>query len=383
MTEKLYDLDSYIKEFTATVLECDERDGRYKILLNKTAFFPEGGGQPSDIGFLDDIEVFDVRESGDKIYHYTDKPLKKGEEIKGRINFERRFDFMQQHSAEHIASGIANKLFGCENVGFHLSEDIVTFDFDKMLSREQINEIELLCNKAVFENNRIKAYYPNKDELKELEYRSKKELDGAIRIVEIENADICACCAPHVNKTGEIGLIKLLGTEKLRGGIRIELKAGNRALTDYNERYEETRKIGEMLAVKYNETAEAVERLNKTLSEQKAQITDLKRRILEMRAESFNPETDKTAEFLENADMKELQAYADKLYKKAGGIRAVFSLKAEGEYSFVICGEPNELSEFFADFKSKFTVKGGGRNGMVQGSVEVGYNELVGFYKRV
>lgn len=369
MTEKLYDLDSYIKEFTATVLECDERDGGYKILLNKTAFFPEGGGQPSDIGFLDDIEVFDVKEKGDKIYHYTDKPFEKDKEVKGKINFERRFDFMQQHSAEHIASGIANKLFDCENVGFHLSEDIVTFDFDKMLSREQINEIEILCNKAVFENNSIKAYYPNKDELKELEYRSKKELDGAIRIVEIENADICACCAPHVNKTGEIGLIKLLGTEKLRGGIRIELKAGNRALTDYNERYEETRKIGEMLAVKYNETAEAVERLNKTLSEQKAQITDLKRRILEMRAESFNPETDKTAEFLENADMKELQAYADKLYKKAGGIRAVFSLKAEGEYSFVICGEPNELSEFFADFKSKFTVKGGGRNGMVQGSV--------------
>ncbi|MBQ6825991.1 MAG: hypothetical protein IJP34_04965 [Clostridia bacterium] len=369
MTEKLYDLDSYIKEFTATVLECDERDGRYKILLNKTAFFPEGGGQPSDIGFLDDIEVFDVRESGDKIYHYTDKPLKKGEEVKGRINFERRFDFMQQHSAEHIASGIANKLFGCENVGFHLSEDIVTFDFDKMLSREQINEIELLCNKAVFENNRIKAYYPKKEELKNLEYRSKKELDGAIRIVEIENADICACCAPHVNKTGEIGLIKLLSTEKLRGGIRIELKAGNRALTDYNERYEATRKIGEMLAVKYNETYEAVERLNNNLSEQKAQITDLKRRILEMRAESFNPKSDKTAEFLENADMKELQAYADKLYKKAGGIRGVFSLKAEGEYSFVICGEADELSEFFAEFKSKFTVKGGGRNGMVQGSV--------------
>ncbi|MBR6510549.1 MAG: hypothetical protein IKT38_08090 [Clostridia bacterium] len=380
MTEKLYDLDSYIKEFTATVLECEEIEGGYKILLDKTAFFPEGGGQPSDIGFLDDIEVFDVKEKGDKIYHYTDKPFEKDKEVKGKINFERRFDFMQQHSAEHIASGIANKLFGCENVGFHLSEDIVTFDFDKMLSREQINEIEILCNKAVFENNSIKAYYPEKEELEKLEYRSKKELDGAIRIVEIENADICACCAPHVNKTGEIGLIKLLGTEKLRGGIRIELKAGNRALKDYNERYEETRKIGEMLAVKYNETAEAVERLNKTLSEQKAQITDLKRRILEMRAESFNPETDKTAEFLENADMKELQAYADKLYKKAGGIRAVFSLKAEGEYSFVICGEPNELNEFFADFKSKFTVKGGGRNGMVQGSVCGAEEDILKFF---
>ena len=140
-------------------------------------------------------------------------------------------------------------------------------------------------------------------------------------------------------------------------------------MIDYNERYDETKKIGEMLAVKYNETAEAVERLMAASSEQKAQITDLKRRILEMRAESFNPEKDKTAEFLENADMKELQSYADKLYKKAGGIRAVFAVKAEGEYSFVICGEPNELDEFFAEFKSKFAVKGGGRNGMVQGTV--------------
>ena len=237
MTEKLYDIDSHLKEFTATVIDSYEKADGYFTVLDRTAFFPEGGGQASDIGYINDVKVYDVRIQDGIIYHYTVKPFKKGESVVGKLNFEQRFDFMQQHSAEHIVSGIAHKYYGCENVGFHLGADIVTLDFDKILTRDDILKIESLSNEAVFRNVAINAYYPDSEALKSIEYRSKKEIDGAVRIVEIEGVDACACCAPHVKKSGEIGLIKLLGSEKLRGGVRIELKAGKRALDDYNEKY--------------------------------------------------------------------------------------------------------------------------------------------------
>lgn len=368
MTEKLYDSDSYLKEFTATVLDSYPSQEGYITVLDKTAFFPEGGGQPSDTGNLDGVKVFDVRIKDGIIYHYTTEQLTKGQVVKGEINFERRFDFMQQHSAEHIVSGVAHKLYGCENVGFHLSEDIVTLDFDKTLTTEQILKIENEANKAVFENVRFKAWYPDSETLQILTYRSKKELEGAVRIVEIEDTDSCACCAPHVNIAGEIGVIKLLGGEKLRGGIRLELKAGGRALADYNEKYDNIRKISGLLCVKQSETAEAVERLIRQLGEQKAELNNFKRNALEEKIKVFNPEKPITAEFENSMEMKDLQHFADALYKKAGGIRAVLSPAEEG-FLFAICGDEKELSEFFKAFKAHFTVKGGGRGTMMQGTV--------------
>ncbi len=380
MTEKLYDIDSFTKEFTATVEACESLENGYSVVLNKTAFFPEAGGQPSDIGFLNDAKVLDVQIKDDVLYHFTDKEFSVGQEVKGKLHFERRFDFMQQHSAEHIVSGIANRLYGCENVGFHLSEDIVTLDFDKPLTRDEILKVEELSNKAVYENNEINTYYPNAQELGDLSYRSKKELEGAVRIVQIKNTDMCACCAPHVKYTGQIGLIKLLSSEKLRGGVRIELKAGSRALKDYNERFLNTAKIGDMLAVKYFETSDAVERIMKNISEQKAVITTLKRQITEQKVNSFTPQGEISAEFEDGLEIKELQIYADAIYKKAGGIRAVLSLNGEDTYAFAICGQADKLDEFFKAFKSKFSVKGGGRNGMVQGTVNARADELAGFF---
>ena len=319
MTEKLYDIDSFLKEFTATVVDCKAVDNGYSVVLNKTTFFPEAGGQPSDIGFLNDIRVFDVQIENDVIYHFTDKELSVGQEVNGKIDFDRRFDFMQQHSAEHIVSGVANRLYGCQNVGFHLSEDIVTLDFDKPLKREEIFEVERLSNILIQQNNKINTYYPEPSKLPELNYRSKGELEGAVRIVEIENCDMCACCAPHVKFTGQIGLVKLLSSEKLRGGVRIELKAGMRALCDYNERFFATAKIGDMLASKYNETADAVERVLNNNAELKANITVLKRQINEFKVNAFESEKEVSAVFEENLEIKELGIYADALYKKAGG----------------------------------------------------------------
>lgn len=382
MTEKLYDKDSFLKEFTAEIIECHSDDGGYATVLDRTAFFPEGGGQPSDTGFLNDTAVFDVKIKNGVIYHYTHEPFAKGERVTGKINFDRRFDFMQQHSGEHIVSGTAHRIYGCENVGFHLSEDIVTLDFDKPLTPEQISNIEKLSNQSVFSDKEIYTYYPNDDELKAITYRSKKEIEGAVRIVEIKDTDICACCAPHVKSTGQVGLIKLLSAEKLRGGVRIEIKCGGRALYDYNERYKNTSAIGEKLAVKYNETFAAVERLADNINKLKYTVTGLKKRLTEEKVKSFCNKSVISAEFEDDFDIKEMQIYADALYKKAAGIRAVFSRQSDGCFIFAICGQADELDRFFVIFKENFTVKGGGRNGMVQGSVSADETELKKFFAR-
>ena len=379
MTERLYDKDSFLKEFTATVLECAQYHDNWSVFLDKTAFFPEAGGQKSDRGTLDKTSVLDVQIADEKIYHITDCPLPVGETVTGVIDFNRRFDFMQQHSAEHIVSGIAHSLYGCENVGFHLSKDIVTLDFDKYLTEEQLLKIELSANQRVFQNVTFNCYYPDSETLKSLNYRSKKELEGAVRIVEIEITDMCACCAPHVKTAGQIGLIKLLATEKLRGGIRIELKAGKRALEDYNDKYLNIRQISTLLATSQNETAEAVNRLLNTLNEQKAELNFIKLEKLKSKAENFAPESDISLMFEDNLSVKALLVLADTLHKTHRGIRGVMS-ETDNGFLFCICGE-NTLDEFFQKFKSAFNVKGGGRNGMVQGTVFANKNELEAFFK--
>ncbi len=379
MTEKLYDKDSHLKEFTARVTALEEWGESYAVVLDRTAFFPEGGGQPSDKGSIDNARVLDVQIRDGEIYHITDIALTVGATVTGKLDFERRFDFMQQHSAEHIVSGIAHKLYGCENVGFHLSEDIVTLDFDKPLTKAEIKKIEACANQKVFENKAFYTYYPDSEALQNLTYRSKKELEGAIRIVEIEDTDICACCAPHVNFAGQIGIIKLLGNESLRGGVRLELKAGMRALCDYREKYDSAALISSKLCVKQNEIASAVDRLTAQVGELKAKITDLKRQIISGKVASFNSTDKVTCEFEDDFEIKELQLYADALCKKNGGIRAVFSKAEEGCY-FAICGTSSELDGLFADFKAKFNVRGGGRNGMVQGTVIAEKNSLQEFF---
>ena len=380
MTEKLYDKDSFLKSFSATVLSCEEYFENYAIVLDKTAFFPEAGGQKSDKGVLGNANVLDVQIADEVITHITDAPLRVGETVEGIIDFERRFDFMQQHSGEHIVSGVAHKLFGCENVGFHLSEDIVTLDFDKPLKLCEISKIEQEANKAVFENVNFYTYYPDRETLENLKYRSKKELEGEIRIVEIEGVDMCACCAPHVKTSGQLGLIKLLSTEKLRGGVRIEMKCGKRALRDYCESYENLHKISATLCTKREESAQAVDRLLEQISDLKYKYTGLKKQILLEKVDNLNPEKDITAMFEDGLEIKDLQSLADAIYKKLGGIRAVLSTQENG-FSFAICGEETALADFFASFKSKFTVKGGGRGTMVQGTVFASYKEVLDFYK--
>ena len=380
MTEKLYDKDSFIKEFTATVIDSYPKADGFFTILDRTAFFPEGGGQPADIGYINNSRVYDVQVSDGIIYHYTTKQFEKGEEVTGILDFPRRFDFMQQHSGEHIMSGVAHSLYGCENVGFHLSDDIVTLDFDKPLTDEQISEIEAQANHKIFENVEFFTYYPPDETLKNLNYRSKKELEGNIRIVEIENTDMCACCAPHVKVAGQIGIIKVVSREKLRGGVRLEIKCGGRALDDYKTKHSNISAISSSLCVKADEAATAVDRLLSQISELKAKITDIKRKAVMEKVESFESEREITAEFYEDLEIKDLQHIADLLYKKCGGIRAVFS-ETENGFCFCICSDSEKLDNWFKSFKSAFNVKGGGRNGMVQGTVFANKDDLIKYFE--
>lgn len=380
MTEKLYYSDSHMSEFSATVLSVTEENGKFAVTLDRTAFFPEGGGQGSDTGFIGGVRVYDVQIRDGVIYHYTEKPLKEGEQVACAIDFDRRFRNMQNHSGEHIISGIVHRLYGYENVGFHLSDEM-TVDFDGELTRKQLDEIEDLANKAVYENLPVRAYFPKKDELDSLSYRSKKEINEDLRIVEIEGVDVCACCAPHVRLTGEIGVIKILDFFKNKGGVRLFVKCGRDALADYREKYRNILEISNLLSAKQPDASAAVVKLNNQLSAEKEETVALKKRLIAEMAAGFAPKTDKTAVFEDGLDIKELQLLADALCSNAGGIRGAFSGK-DGAFSFAICGEETALNTFFIEFKAALTVRGGGRNGIRQGTVSDTREKIESFFDR-
>ena len=379
MTEKLYDKDSHLKEFTGAVLSCEKTGEKYAVTLNRTAFFPEGGGQQSDRGYIGGAYISDVQIKNGEILHFADKPLSVGQAYDCKLDFDFRFRNMQNHSGEHIISGIVHRLYGFNNVGFHLGAEM-TMDFDGELTRRQLDEIEDLANKAVYENLPVKAYYPTDEELKNLDYRSKLDLKENVRIVEIKGVDVCACCAPHVKATGEIGIIKILDFEKYKGGVRLIVKCGADALRDYREKYKNVLEISNLLSAKQFEVSAAVVRLNEQLSAEKAAAAALKKRLIAEKAAGFEPDTDKTAVFENGLDIKELQLLADALCKKAGGIRGAFS-GADGAFSFAICGEETALGEFFAKFKAAFNTRGGGRNGIRQGTVCADRAEIEGLFK--
>ena len=243
MTEKLFYTDSHMQEFTAEVVSCRPCDNGYEAVLSRTAFFPEGGGQAADTGVIDGIRVYDVQEKGEQIFHYLEGELEEGKTVTGQIDWDKRFSRMQQHSGEHIVSGIVHARFGYDNVGFHLNDELCTLDLSGPLTKEELREVENAANEAVFANVPVQISYPSKEKLKTLDYRSKIEIDGQVRIVTIPGYDVCACCAPHVYFTGEIGLIKMVQSQNYKGGIRITMLCGRRALKDYQQKEESVKAI--------------------------------------------------------------------------------------------------------------------------------------------
>ena len=380
-TLKLYDENSYTKEFAATVIYSEKTKDGFKTVLDKTAFFPEAGGQPCDSGTINGIKVNYVAIENDTIYHYLENGVNEGETVKGVIDFERRFLFMQNHSGEHIVSGVIYKLYGFNNVGFHLNEEFATLDFDGILNRDDLDKIENIANKKIWENNRVITYYPDSAELEALEFRQKKEIEGDIRIVNILNTDICACCAPHIKTTGEIGIIKLLSFEKMRGGTRIYMKCGDLALKDYQNKLLNISKIQNLLSVKPEEAADAVYSLYEKLNVQKQKNAELNTKLLNVLAEGT--ESGENTVLVSGFEMKDLQTFADMLYKKHKTTKTVLSKGKENTYSFVICGKDEDADKVFRSLKERFSISGGGRNGMISGIIKADYDEIKGVIENI
>ena len=259
MTEKLFYKDSHLSEFEAEVVSCcPGENGLFEVELDRTAFFPEGGGQYADTGLLGEAKVLDVQEESGRIIHFTDAPLETGSRVKGSLDWEERFMKMQQHTGEHIVSGLVHSRFGYRNVGFHLGSEDCTMDFNGEITLEELADIELEANCAVWKNLKVETVYPPRGELERMEYRSKIEIEGPVRIIVIPGYDRCACCAPHVGRTGEIGMIKLTNIQRYKGGVRVTMLCGVRALADYAVKQQQAKTVGAMLCAKENETAEAV-----------------------------------------------------------------------------------------------------------------------------
>ena len=286
-TQKLYYENCLLREFTAEVWDCREENGRFAVILSATAFYPEGGGQACDVGTLNDAQVLDVQEKDGEILHFCDRPLAVGTQVRGAIDWNRRFDLMQQHTGEHILSGIIHRKFGYHNVGFHMGNDVVTFDFDGEITPAALQEIEQDANRVVWENLPVLCSIPSPQELPHIPYRTKRELPWPVRIVEIPGVDSCACCGVHLNYTGQVGLIKLLSCVKFHQGVRIEMVSGQRAYNYVNQIFGENRKISHLLSAKMPETAQGVEALQKAYQEEKFRSAGLKNRLFAAIAESY------------------------------------------------------------------------------------------------
>ena len=375
MTEKLYYIDAYIKEFDATVTDSFTEGEKHVVILDSTAFFPEEGGQSSDTGVIGDARVIDVHEKDGIIRHFVDKPLVKGEKYACKIDFDDRFEKMQCHTAEHIISGAIKRLYGFDNVGFHLGATEVTMDINGYLTREQLDEIELIANRAVFDNVPIKTYFPKSEELIALEYRSKLDLTENVRIVEVEGYDTCACCAPHVAYTGEIGLIKILDFEKHRGGLRINIAAGYRALRDYREKYSNVLKISAIFSEPQATVAKAAESFNSSYE-------DLKSRLKIAGVNNARLE----AKLIENTDaslvyhcphmsMDELREFVNSAKEKVGGILVALAGSA-GDYKYIMTSKSVDLSPIYKHINADLCGRGGGRDNMMQGSFATDFESI-------
>lgn len=369
MTEKLFYHDSHLKEFEANVVSCEQAGDLFKIVLDRTAFFPEGGGQYADTGVLGGVNVLDAHEKNGIIYHTTDAPLEAGSNVAGKINWEERFEKMQQHTGEHIISGIVNERFGYQNVGFHLGSDYCTMDFNGPITKEQLKEIELEANKAVFKNLDIDVSYPSKEVLAEMEYRSKIEIEGQVRIVTVPGYDVCACCAPHVKKTGEIGLIKLVNMANYKGGERITMLCGFRALRDYDKKDANGKEISALLCAKEMETAQAVQHLKDEAAQQKSKIATLQQKMMVYRANEIEIEEEITVVFDSDLAGNGPRELMNLLLDKGAKVSAVFAGTNENSYRYVIGSRECDVRPLSKKINSLFNGRGGGKSEMVQGSL--------------
>ena len=365
MTEKLYYKDSHMKTFTAQVTSCEKNDSGWEVTLDATAFYPLGGGQAADTGTLGSVHVLDARERGEDIVHLCDGPLPVGESVEGIIDYAARFLRMQQHSGEHIVSGIIHRRWGWHNVGFHMNLQSIVIDFDGAIPGEALAEIEAEANEAVWRNIPLHIWTPDPEELKTVVYRTKRELPWPVRIVEIPGYDTCACCGTHVAATGEIGLIKLFSAVPCRGGTRIEMACGGAALAILNQAYDQNRQVSQLVSAPTHQTAQVVRQTLDAVEKLKFKQVGLERQLFGCQAEKMTDLGD-CFTFQKDLSPDGIRELTDLAAQKTGGITAVFS-QNEGGFGYCLALPGGDLRSFNKEMNAALNGRGGGKPFFQQG----------------
>ena len=380
MTRKLYYEDSHLSHFESRVTGCEQTEKGWEVTLEATAFYPEGGGQACDLGTLNGIAVTDEQEKGEEVVHYCAAPLETGAAVEGIIDYGRRFDLMQQHTGEHIVSGIIHRRFGYHNVGFHMGENFIEIDFDGRVPASELESIEREANKALWKNIPVKCWYPTQEELPHVFYRTKKALPWPVRVVEMAGYDSCACCGTHLKTTGEVGIIKLFTETALRGGSRIEMACGSRALKMLNLIYEQNTLVSQAFSAKIFETGVAAKRMNEALAAEKFKVTALQRKLFRLTAESY-ADQENVLHMEEDLEPVQVRELADAIAHRCSGRTAVFSGNDENGYSYCLVSRREDLRELVKTMNQSLSGRGGGKPGFQQGSLRCTRAEIESFFK--
>ena len=382
MTDKLYLKDSYLLSVETHISEIIDEGNCLSVVFTVSPFFPGGGGQPSDSGLINEIPVIEAYEQENVIYHrLKDKnfPYSVGDIVLLSVDEKIRFERMRAHTGEHIVSGIAHNLYGAENVGFHMDENgLMTVDFDKYFDKSVLAKIEIEANKCVMADAEIKASIYSSIDIEGIEFRSKLEFKDDVRIVEINGIDRCACCAPHLKTTGEVGSVKILSSASHRGGVRITLVCGLNSYLEFQRRYRQVLDISALLCSKYDECVSCVAELienNKKLKNEKEQI----RNEFLLFIASKIQKSDIIVEFFDQMNIDDLRRINNYLTEKCGIISLLFSGSDEQGYCYCIYSDKLQLAEFFRDFKAALNGTGGGKGAILQGRVKATKNEIYRF----
>ena len=380
-TEKLYYQDPYLTAFTARVLSCEKSKSGWAVVLDRTAFYPEGGGQPADHGTLGAVRVTDVHETKGVIFHTCDSPVEIATQVAGAVDWPRRFDHMQQHSGEHILSGLLCSLYHCDNVGFHLGADTVTIDYNAELTWEQVMAAEKAANEVIWQDTPVDITFPAPDALARLNYRSKKALTGQVRIVAFPGADCCACCGTHVRRAGEVGIIKILSCQKFREGVRLEILCGSRAYRYLSQVYDQDRAVAQLLSVKPQDTLAAAERQAEELAAAKQRMTELEDQLFSLRAQALTDRGDLL--LLEPPTRPDgARKLADAAAKASGGLAAVFAGAESSSVYALVQADGADISPLVKRLNAALSGRGGGRNGFAQGSVQADRTAICDFFRK-
>ena len=376
--KKLYYADSHLKEFTAVVTGCAEVKGGWAVTLDATAFYPTGGGQECDLGILGGANVLDVKEQGEDIIHLCDAPLEVGSRVDGAIDWQRRFDHMQQHSGEHLVMGQIFQKFGYHNVGFHMGGHLVTIDLNGPVTWDDLMEIEEKTNAIICQNIPVKTWYPSPEELPSVQYRSKKALPWPVRIVEFAGQDVCACCGTHVKYTGEIGLVKFVSCIKFKEGVRIEMASGKRAMDLYRNIFEQNRQVSQTFSAKILETGAAAQKFNDMLIQEKFRSVGLQRKVFAAIAESYTGK-ETAIHFEEGLQPGAVRELADTIAEKAG-TAIVYSGSDDAGYAICIISKTADTNALGKAMNQALNGRGGGKPGAFQGSLKATRAQIEAYF---